>query len=331
LQQWTVGGILVSLAVAFFPGEIAFLIYLISLIRYVGAFGLMSINVRRYWPYTFGLLFYEFFSSLRYGLFHDFVMWLIFFTLFYSYIAKISSSKKLVLMVLGLLIFSTIQNTKSSYREAIENGGGGVSDFFNTVKVSDFNGESNFLLSSDFIASITRINQAWILASTVDNMDKNQNFQGLENVKLYLTSALLPRVIAKNKLESGDKDIFNKYSGHVISSGTSMGLGIFADGYIAYGVWGVLIFGYAFGLLFSYTFRIILNWTKTSPFFFILTFPILNYAVRPDCEVQTILGHIVKSLLVYSLIVWYYKGYFKKRYAIVQKLKDRGLISFNQS
>jgi len=149
----------------------------------------------------------------------------------------------------------------------------------------------------------------------------------LENVKIYLIAAILPRVIAKDKLVAGDKEIFNKYSGHVISGDTSMGLGIFADGYIAYGVWGVLIFGYAFGFLFSYTFRIILNWTKISPFFFILTFPILNYAVRPDCEIQTILGHIVKSLVVYSLIVLFYKGYFKRRYAVIQELKDRGLIS----
>jgi len=69
LQQWTIGGILFSLAAPFFPREIAFLIYLISLIRYVGAFGLMSINVSRYWPYTFGLLFMNFSRPFDMGCF----------------------------------------------------------------------------------------------------------------------------------------------------------------------------------------------------------------------------------------------------------------------
>ena len=328
LQQWVIGGIVSSLIATYFPGEIAFLIYLISLIRYVGAFGLISMDLKRYWPYTLGLFLYEFISALKYGMFHDFIMWVIFFLIYITFLIKLSTIRKIVFLGLGLIFFSTIQNSKSSYRAAVANGGGGISDFINTAKVSDISGEQDFFLSTDFIGSITRINQAWILASTVDNIDKTQNFQELENVKLYLEAALLPRVLAKNKLQSGNKEIFNKYSGHTISQGTSMGLGIFADGYIAYGTWGVLIFGYALGLLFAYVFKIVIKWTQISPIFFLFIFPILNYAVRPDCEVQTILGHIVKSVLVYGCIVWYYKSYFKKRYAVVKELHARGLISF---
>ena len=328
LQQWVIGGIVLSLIAAYFPGEIAFLIYLISLIRYIGAFGLISMDARRYWPYTLGLLLYEFISALKYGMFHDFMMWIIFFLIYMTFLIKLSTIKKMIFMVLGILLFSTIQNSKGSYRASVAEGGGGIGGFINTVKVSDFNSEQDYFLSADFIGAITRINQAWIFASTVDNMDKNQNFQELENVKLYLEAALLPRIIAKNKLESGNKEIFNKYSGHTISQGTSMGLGIFADGYISFGTWGVLIFGYALGLLFAFVFSMVLKWTQISPIFFLFIFPILNYAVRPDCEVQTILGHIVKSVIVYGLIVRYYKSYFKKRYAVVKELHARGFISF---
>ena len=328
LKQWTVFGILVNLSSSYFPGEIAFFLYLLSLIRYVGAFGLFTMDSKRNWVYIVGLLCYEFLNSLRFGLFHDFVMWTIFFMVYFIYIRKIGNRNKLILLGLGIVFVSIIQNSKGAYRGTVSSGGGGISDFVSSARISNENSKNDYLLSSDFINSITRINQAWIFASTVKNMDDYQNFQGLANVKLYFESAILPRILAKNKLGSGNKEIFNKFAGHTISENTSMGLGIFADGYIAYGVWGVFIFCYSLGFLFSFTFQIILKWTRMSPFFFIFMFPILNYAVRPDCEVQTILGHIVKSLMVYSIVVWYYKSNFKRNYAILRRLKEEGKISF---
>jgi hypothetical protein len=93
-----------------------------------------------------------------------------------------------------------------------------------------------------------------------------------------------------------------------------MGLGILADGYIAYGFYGALIFAFALGLIFSIVFNTVEGWSKLSPFFVLFIFPILNYAVRADCETQTIMTHLVKGTLVFGLVIAYYKRrYFKKR------------------
>jgi len=313
LKSWVLSGVLLSLFAGFFPGEIAYLIYLLSLIRYVGAFGLYIINPKINWFYILGTLGYEFINSLRYGMFHDFVMWSIFFIIYYLYIKKISSAKKIALLIISLLAVSFIQNSKSTYREALSsNAESGVITFFSTTKpIENTILSDNIFYNSFIINSLTRVNQGWILASVVDNMNRYQNFQGLTIFKEYVKAAFFPRILAPEKLSAGDKKIFNQFSGSKINDNTSMGLGIYADGYIAYGEFGVFIFGLFFGYCFALIFSIVSGWTSISPFFFLFIFPILNYAVRPDCELQTILGHMVKSVLIFSLLVFYYKKVFE--------------------
>ncbi len=320
LQSWLYAGIALSFIASLFPTEIAFLIYLLSLIRFIGAFGLYSLNPSANWKYVIGVLGYEFIISLRYGMFHDFVMWTVFFIIYYFYFKKITNPKKVLLMFIAFIAVSFIQNSKSTYREALgRQETAGLNTFIKSSKLIQNNNQTNNVFYSDnFINSITRINQGWILASVVDNMDRYRNFQGLTVVIEYFKAALLPRLLAPDKLRAGDKKIFNQFSGTRINDDTSMGIGILGDGYIAYGELGVFIFGFIFGLLFAIIFKIVSGWTKVSPFFFLFIFPILNYSIRPDCELQTILGHIVKSVIIYGLVVNYYKGYFKKNLVHLQ-------------
>ena len=92
-----------------------------------------------------------------------------------------------------------------------------------------------------------------------------------------------------------------------------MGLGLFADGYISYGFNGLLIFAFVFGLLCAIVFKVIEKWTGISPVFALFFFPILNYAVRADCETQTWMGHIVKGLIVFSILMYYTKRWFRRK------------------
>jgi hypothetical protein len=180
-------------------------------------------------------------------------------------------------------------------------------------------GEENLL------GTLNRGNQAWIFASTVNRMDRFQDFQGITNVTKYIESALLPRFLAPNKIKSGDREIFAKYSGHDLSEGTAMGLGVFADGYIAYGAWGVYIFGFLLGLIFSLTFKLVERWTRISPFYVLLLLPMLNYAVRPDCELQTTINHLTKSMIVYGAMVYLTRN----RFTLNSAESQRKLIHLN--
>jgi len=238
------------------------------------------------------------------GMYHDAIIWLIFFALYFVYTSKPSFRFKFVgsLVLTALVLF--IQAIKHNYRADVWYGEKKAS--FRTVfDVGAKQANSAVLIGTEnLLSTLERGNQAWIFASTVDNMDRNKNFQGLTNVNKYLEAAILPRFLAPNKIKSGDREIFNQFSGHTLNEGTSMGLGIFADGYVAYGSWGVYIFGFALGLIFSLTFKLVERWTKVSPFHVLLLLPLLSYAVRPDCDLQTTINHLFKGILLYGFLVF---------------------------
>jgi hypothetical protein len=218
-----------------------------------------------------------------------------------------------------------IQAIKFSYREAAWQDASKQNLSTVTTIASEKASADVLLGEENLLSSLNRSNQAWIFASTVDNIEKTKNFQGLTNVNKYLEAALLPRFLAPDKLKSGDKVIFNEFSGHIINENTSMGLGIFADGYIAYGALGVYIFGFVLGLIFALTFKLVERWSKISPFYVLLLLPLLNYAVRPDCELQTTINHLAKVIILYGFLVYL----TRKRFTLDSQENQRKLIHLN--
>jgi hypothetical protein len=318
LMQWLIGGVAVYFIRPFVPGDLAFLLYLLSGIRYLAAMGLFLMNRKKYKWYLLGLLFLEVSRSLSEGMFHDMTVWLLFFGILWAYLNKPNPVQKLVLGIVAFLFFFILQSTKETYRTNLRTTGSVGLDAFTTA-VSEKNKmdkQTGGLFNIQNLSNtITRANQGWIFASSVNRMQYRQDYQGLELIKKYAEAAFLPRALAPNKLEAGDIAIFNQFSGVRILRGTSMGLGLFADGFIAYGSVGVWLFCFAFGLLCAYCFKIIEGWSKISIVFVLFIFPLLNFAVRADCETQTWMGHIVKGLLVFALLVFAYKKYIARKTA----------------
>ena len=324
LIKTTIFGLVLNISSKFFTGELGFIAYLLSMVRFVGSFALLSID-KKLWYWSAIVILLELASGFLAGMFHDAIMWFIFFGLFYIYAIKPSFRTKLVGVVSTITLILFIQAVKFAYREQVWQGEKEAS--FNTVaEVGSNKASSDQLLGEEnLLGTINRGNQAWIFASTVDNMDRNKNFQGLTNVNKYLEAALLPRFLAPNKIKSGDKEIFNEFSGHIINENTSMGLGVFADGYIAFGAWGVYIFCFVLGLIFSITFKIVEKWSKISPFYVLMLLPLLNYAVRPDCELQTTINHLFKGILLFGGLVYL----TRKRFTLDSRENQRKLLHLN--
>ncbi len=321
LRFWLIAGILLKMGMGLFPGDIGFVVYLLSAIRFVAAFSLYAVDPRKYRWWLLLILFFEIATSVQTGMFHDTVMWLIFFGLYWVFLKKPSAAAKLGIAFLALCAFIILQVSKATYRSEKTAGNADFGTFFSVL--SD-NADKGIFDEENVNSSVNRVNQAWILASTVRNMDRRQDFQGFRLVGLYTEAALLPRVLAPNKLSSGNKEIFRKYSGHYLRDGTSMGLGVLGDGYVAFGYFGTLSFCLILGLLFGLIFKIVEGWARISPYFVFFVFPILNYAVRPDCETQTIITHLVKSTVVFGLLMVYYRTYFRKRIYFLRKKEDMG-------
>lgn len=324
MKKWLIIGLLLNIAndILPLPGEIGFFMVLLSGLRYVGLFGLLTLNGAKY-KYQIALVFvYEFIWAFTHAFFHDLMIWLIFFGLYFVFLQKINISKKILGTIAFLLFAYVLQNFKSEYRNklyveevgsyTVALSGAADSKFSNT----------DALFSEEQVAqTLIRVNQAWIAASTIDHTNETGEFVGTDLLMKYVEAAFLPRFLAPDKLTSGNKEIFNKYSGHKIAQNTSMALGVVADGYLAFGGNGVIIYCFGLGLLFSIIFKIVEKWGNISPFFVLLLFPILYYAVRPDCELQTTLGQLIKGAFCFWLIVRYYKGYFISREKVLRKIE----------
>ncbi|GAA4753515.1 hypothetical protein GCM10023229_38270 [Flavisolibacter ginsenosidimutans] len=312
LRQWLIVGIALNIIRPFFPGELSYIIYLLAGIRYVALFGLFLIDRKKYKWYLYVLLFLEVAAALREGMFHDLVIWVVFFGMFWTYLKKPSAGTKAILGVAVVLCLYFLQITKAGYREKLHSGGGSGIGTFSTALANNNKGGGVFSMVN-FTESIVRANQGWIFASSVNRMNRIKDYQGLAVVKKYAEAAFLPRFLAPDKIQAGDKAIFNRFSGVTILGNTSMGLGIFADGYIGYGMYGSLIFAFVFGLIVAYVFKVVERWSRISPFFIFFFYVILNYAVRADCETQTMMTHLVKGLIIFGLIMAYYKRYFARQ------------------
>lgn len=320
----TIFSLLFRLVYSSVPGELSFIFYLISLLRFISSFALLSID-RRLWYWPTLVLLLELTAAFLAGMYHDALMWIIFFGLYFVYAIKPSLRVKLIGAATFITLILFVQAVKAIYRSEVWFGGK-EANIETAFEVGSQKASSDAILGEEnLLGTLNRGNQAWIFASTVDNMDRTKKFQGLTNVNKYLEAALLPRFLAPNKIRSGDKEIFNEFSGHTINEKTSMGLGIFADGYVAYGTWGVYIFGFVLGLIFSLTFKLVERWTKVSPFYVLLLFPLLNYAVRPDCELQTTINHLAKGIVLYGFLVYL----TRKRFTLDSQENKRKLVHLN--
>lgn len=310
LLNSTLIGIFLNLISSYIPGEFGFFIYLISMVRFVGAFALFSLDNKKYIYLVLVVLLLEIYNGFLEAMFHDAVMWSAFSVLFFFYIVKPSLSRKIIWIAAIIIFILFIQAFKAVYRIEIQKSGQ-KSDITTIRRIGSLKANSNSVLGfENLLGTLNRGNQAWIFSSTIRKMNSTNDFQGMKLVSRY-SEVLLPRFLYKDKIKSGEKELFNKFSGHKINNKTSMALGVFADGYISFGSWGVYIFGFVLGLIFSLTFKLIESWAKVSPFYVLMLLPTLIYAVRPDCELQTIINHIAKSILVFGTIVFFSKYRFK--------------------
>jgi hypothetical protein len=323
-KTWLYSGLLLYISFSYVSvaAEVSIFLLILSNIRFLGAFALLSLDSKKYIYHVLVVFGFETSYALGLGFFHDLLIWYIFFGLYIVYIKKISLFNKLVLTLLFITLAYSIQILKSDYRDQLWNSGQGDETIENLSMVTNKKKEEGTYLSKEtMLTTLIRVNQGWIAASAIDKADRTGEFAGTELLYKYIEAAILPRFLAPNKLKAGDKEVFNKYSGHTIREGTSMGLGVIADGYIAFKTLGVVLYCFGLGLIFNLIFLLVDKWAQISPFFGLMLFPILYYGVRPDCELQVTLGQLIKGTFTFWLVTRFYKNYFAKQTKIMQRIE----------
>jgi len=303
-------GFVASLVSKYFGSELTFVFVVLSTFKFVGLFliilgnkGLKTLPL---------ILVYGFivFSSIAGGMFFDLLTWLTFLGAVYAYKFKPLNVIKALFVIAFIILAVVIQQLKGDYRQATWTEGqeASIETFSETLEKKQ---ENNSVFGYESLAkSNLRINQGYIITNIMKTVPDKVPFENGAELVLILESAFFPRFLAPNKLNAGDRFIFMKYSGFPVASGTSMGLSSVGDAYINFGVMGGCVFMFAYGLLFSLLLKYFKSKSLKYPVVLLFATAVFYYPIRPDCELQTILGHLVKASFIIMVVLNLWKHKF---------------------
>ncbi len=301
-------GFISSFVSQFVASELAFVLYLVGSFKFIGLFMLILADnpLKTVYLYLIGASIVS--SSLGQGMFHDLLTWTIFTVSVISIKYKFSKQSKVVGALVFLVGVIILQSLKGSYREAISVEGGGVETMVNVYEQEN---EQESLFSLHRIATNnTRINQGFIITNIMTTVPAMEPYSNGAEMWDVIEAAILPRFLAPNKLKAGDNELFTKYSGIRLRSTTSMSLSSLGDAYINFGIFGGCVFMFFLGLFYSGVLSLFQKKSKQFPILILFTALVFYYPIRPDAALQTILGHVVKSLFVIFMLVVLWKNNF---------------------
>ncbi len=312
LPYWFIGvGLVASVVSTFFASELAFVFYLLGSAKFIGLF-LLVIGTKMLKPLPLTVVIGSIVSSsLSDGMFHDLLTWLIFTAAVYAIKYRFGVNIKLIGLTVFIFMAVVIQLMKGIYRSAIHTQGAGIDTF--TELYEEQNENANFFSFGNLANNVSRINQGFIITNIMFTIPDRVPFENGKEMMRILEAAFLPRFLAPNKLTAGNREIFTKYSGIKIKAGTSMGLSSLGDAYINFGVVGGALFMLVLGMAYNIILKVFQKNGKKYPILLMFTPLVFYYPIRPDCELQTILGHVVKSCFMIFVMLTFWKNVFKKR------------------
>jgi hypothetical protein len=296
----------------YFAAVFGFVFYLLSSFKFIGAFMLL-LGTRKLKPMVLVLVFGSVISSsILTAMFHDLLTWLIMLGAILAIKYKPQVALKAGVAFGFLVLALVIQQLKGAYRQEAWFGSGGSLDAFE--KVYDKQQEDKGFFSKESLAkSNIRINQGFIITNILRTVPDRVPYENGKELLQILEAAFLPRFLAPNKLNAGDRMIFMKYTGMYLHPGTSMALSSPGDAYINFGTLGGSIMMFFLGFLFSETLIGFHKFSRYYPVLLLFTPMVFYYPMRPDCELQTSLGHLVKSCFLIFMIIQIWKHRFIAR------------------
>lgn len=303
-------GFVSSIVADFFGTEFAFVFYLLGGFKFIGAFMIIVAN-RQLKILPLVLVFASIIvSSFGNAMFHDLIIWLIFLAAFLAIKYKPSKLVKLIFTFSFIMTNLIIQFAKADYRLSIgeKQEESGIETFSRAF--TDNNEGSTFFDYNQLSKSNLRINQGHIVSHIMNTVPAKVPYANGSELMQILEAAILPRFLAPNKLNAGDQNIFMQYTGLSLNKTTSMATSSVGDAYINFGIIGGSIFMFLLGLLYSEVLKAFRRYGLTYPALVLFTPLVFYYPIRPDCELQTILGHLVKSCFLIFVIFLFWKKYF---------------------
>ena len=294
------------------PGGLAFIFFLLSNLRYVGAaYVLYGSKGKSRWYIFWGVLALTFVSSVQAGLFHEFFLWSVFLFAIAALRMKPSIFTKVLIAGLGIYTAFIVQSVKSDYRAIIWKGKftGSQSELFFDLVLGKIGGETRE--KEELNEVNVRFNQGWIISAIMKNMPAREPFAEGETVREAVFASILPRFLNPDKKQAGGRENFERFTGLKLEKNTSMGTSILGEAYANYGTQGAYLFMFIWGSFLA------LYWSKLAKLVndhptLILWFPILFLqVVKAETELVVVLNHLVKASILVFGIFWLSRNFFR--------------------
>ena len=304
------------------PSALSFFFYLLSNFKFVGAIILFFSNDKRLRIIFYFSILYLFYNSLQNALFHDFILWSIFFYMFWAIKYKPSIRTILYTIILGVLFLITLQSIKAAYRTEIWKGysGNKIELFLGLVLDSIFSEGlfaeiSEVNVSDTSIGNNVRLNQGWIISSIMDNIPQKQDFLEGETISNAIISSIFPRFLLPDKETAGGKKNFELFTGLQLGTNTSMGISIVGESYGNFGVTYGIVFMSFWGAFLALIWNRLFNFFLDNLVYLAFIPLIFLQVIKAETELVVVLNHLFKSLIVVFLFIFIYTKYsFNKSY-----------------
>jgi len=303
-----VGGVIATIIQPLMPDGLAFFMLLISFSKYIGAFYIFLTREPLRWFWIFLAFSFEVLHAFGSAMFHELILWMLFLYLIYAFISKISAFSKLTSMIAVISVVFTIQYIKEDYREVVwENKIQGNTDklaFASELAQEKLSTDSEIEKQDKLQEMVDRINQGWIIARIMYVVPQYEPFAEGETISEGLKAALLPRLLAPDKVKTGGQEYFPRFTGMKLIGSTSMDLSIIGEAYANYGITGGVIFMFCLGLFYNLSLRFLIKKAENLPEL-ILWIPLIYfYTVKAESDFTTSINHIVKAGIVTYLLLF---------------------------
>ncbi len=290
-------GLIATISMPYLPGSVAFLLYLIANLRYVGAIAVYRSGHELRWPVVIAVLGGLYFSSSHYGMFHELILWGSLAGSYWFIHQHRSITIKLVLFSAALLAIIVLQLAKPILRAELKMG--------NSVSLIDTAAQvvadEHFDSLNSMEQVVIRVSQGWLVSAAMYTVPTYIPFANGSTISEAATASLLPRMLDPNKKGADARTNVNRFTFLSIGKRTTMGLGPLGEAWVNFGYVGGIATMFAFGLLLNLVYSLMASWSWYDDFFFYALPLVFLQAVKAETEFATIFNHLTKSLIVVLL------------------------------
>ena len=316
-------GVVFDLIGGFLPGALKFFGFLLSNFKFAGAIILFFSKDLLLKKVFYGAIAYLFVMALAKALFHDLILWSVFFYMFWAIKNKPSVGFILTTFLIAALSLTTLQTIKAAYRDQVWSGysGNKIELFFSLMTESIVGGDATKQAQDGEVGTNVRLNQGWIISAVMYHIPDYGPFLEGETIENALFASALPRFLNPNKAVAGGQENFRRFTGLELSDGTSMGISIIGEAYGNYGIIGGILFMGVWGFFLSKVWSRLLKIVLKNIVFVAFLPLVFLQVIKAETELVVVLNHLFKSLIVVLMFFWYVKNYMNWNFSNGNKNK----------